>query len=210
MSFSEDNVDVEQAFALARSGYSQVMLMLRSLDGEAPCPPDLTYRIGIVKESVQRCTVLLQALFRLEAAKLQPSAEARLGELAALVKGYYDSQWQGQVVKSNLVSQPDGSSADLHKELAVARISHCLNELLDLVKSDKRASKQTKICLGIHAQLLQMHCLNDGLALAEEHADYRALFFREFHPRILMFAPQIVTFMITLLNRAAAVLPRED
>jgi hypothetical protein len=78
------------------------------------------------------------------------------------------------------------------------------------VKSDKQASKQTKYCLGIHTQLLQMHYMQDGLALAEANVDYRTLFFREFYPRMLMYTPPIVSFMLTLLNRATSALTAEE
>jgi hypothetical protein len=206
----ESAEQVEQTFALARSGYSQVMLMLNKVQGDEPCTVDLSIRMGIVKESLQHCTELWQGLFKVEAAKLTPQATVLLGTMAALVKGYYDSQWQSQVVRPQLSSQTDETSLGMHRELAEVRIKQCLEEVLAVVKSDERAGEPLKNCLGILAQLLQMHCMLDGLVLAETHADYRALFFRDYYPRMLSFSPQMVSFVLILLNRVTEVLPKVD
>jgi hypothetical protein len=195
---------VEQSFALAHRGYSQVMLQLSRLSNDDPCPADLTARLNIAKDALEKCTALLQQMFRHQAAKLTPRGTELLGLMAALVKEHYGSQWQKQVVTARLTSQSDEAPMSLHQDLAVARINNCLSELLEVVRGDEKASQLVRYCLGVQTQLIQMHCMTDGLALAEIYLDYRELFFRDFHPRMLVFSPGFVSFMLTLLNRASA------
>ncbi len=203
MDFSEID-DVEQSFFFAREGHKNIMLQLRGLADDGPLPSDLIPRISVVRVTLAECTALLQKQFMLQAAKLTPKAERLAGVLAALIKEHYNSQWQNQVVTARLTSQSDEAPMSWHQELAVARINNCLSELLEVVRGDEEESRLVRYCLGVQTQLIQMHCMTDGLALAETYLDYRSLFFREFHPRILMFAPGFVNFMLTLLNRASA------
>jgi hypothetical protein len=160
--------------------------------------------MNIAKDALEKCTALLQQMFRYQADKLTPKGTELLGRMAMLVKEYYNSQWQNQVVKARLASQTDEASLDLHQDLAVAKINSCLRELLEDVRGDEGAIRLVRYCLGVQTQLIQMHCMTDGLALAETYLDYRELFFRDFHPRMLVFSPGFVSFMLTLLNRASA------
>jgi hypothetical protein len=202
--FSSSADSVEQSFDLAREGCTNIMLRLRGLEDDSPLPTDLIPRMNVVRVTLAECTALLQKLFILQATKLTPRAEKLAGVLATLVKEHYNSQWQNQVVKARLASQSDETPMSLHQKFAVARINNCLSELLEVVRGDEEASRLVRYCLGVQNLLIQLHCMTDGLALAENYLDYRSLFFREFHPRIRMFAPGFVSFMLTLLNRATA------
>ncbi|MDX1987061.1 MAG: hypothetical protein SFV17_10260 [Candidatus Obscuribacter sp.] len=205
---SEENV--EPTFVLARAGYSQVMSSISHLPGDEPFPPTLTMRMRIVKESLQECTALQQGLFKMRAFMPVPKATEQLGLLAALCKEYFDLQWQSRVANPKPSSQVDVDSHELHRELAEARIRQCLEEVLAVAKSDAQASLRVKNCLGILSELMQLHCMSGGLALAEDHADYRELFLRQYYPRMLDFPMRMVSFVLSLLHRADQVLPKAE
>lgn len=215
MSFSDGEENVAQSFALAHAGYKQIMGLMKRLasDENQEQLAKLTAYAPVATEAVQHCTELLRAMYKQEATKLEPKAEHLLGQSAALIKAYYDSQWKVQVVTltspSPILAEEGESSLGLNQDLIIARINLLVDELVELVKNDQRACKLVRTCLGIQTQLLQMHAMFDGLKLAAELADYAPLFDRNFQLPLLRFGPQMVAFMFSVHNRVDAKMPNQ-